>query len=215
MSASGFDRLARIYLPLERIAFGRDLERARFALLPELRDCRRILVLGDGDGRGLERLASLATGARIHSLDLSPGMLACAQRRCGRFGDRLRFEAADIRTAILPDQRYDAVVTCFFLDCFTPAELAEIVPRIAASLRPGARWLWSDFVLPDKGPARWRAQAWLTVMYAFFRWETGIRARKLPPAESAIRSLGFQPVTRVDLQWGLLRSIVFSHPASA
>ena len=35
-SARGFDRLARVYRPLELLAFGRGLERARFALLDRL-----------------------------------------------------------------------------------------------------------------------------------------------------------------------------------
>src|SRR5690606_35643402 len=48
---AGFVRVARIYHALERLAFGRALERARFALLPALAGCRDVLVLGDGDGR--------------------------------------------------------------------------------------------------------------------------------------------------------------------
>ncbi|MFI5356043.1 MAG: hypothetical protein ACHQ4G_01785, partial [Opitutales bacterium] len=55
-----FGRLAAIYQPLEFLALGRDLERARFTLLPHLRDCTRILVPGDGDGRCLARLAAIA-----------------------------------------------------------------------------------------------------------------------------------------------------------
>ena len=63
---SGFDRLARSYRTLELLAFGRDLERARFAWLPALADRKSILVLGEGDGRCLARLAALAPAARIH-----------------------------------------------------------------------------------------------------------------------------------------------------
>lgn len=52
-SSRSFDRLARIYRVLELAAFGRDLERARFELLPHLRGAQAILIVGEGDGRCL------------------------------------------------------------------------------------------------------------------------------------------------------------------
>jgi hypothetical protein len=50
-SGSGFDRLASAYRALEFLAFGGDLERARFAYLDRLASSRDILLLGEGDGR--------------------------------------------------------------------------------------------------------------------------------------------------------------------
>src|SRR6185437_1080687 len=46
-----FDRLARVYRWMEWLSFGPYLSRCRRAFLPQLRDARRALVLGDGDGR--------------------------------------------------------------------------------------------------------------------------------------------------------------------
>jgi ubiquinone/menaquinone biosynthesis C-methylase UbiE len=80
-SAANFDRLARIYRALEFVAFGRDLERARYCFLDQLASCRDILVLGEGDGRCLARLVHVAPAARIHCVDASAAMLACAARR--------------------------------------------------------------------------------------------------------------------------------------
>ena len=62
---ANFDRLAGIYRLLEFLAFGRDLERARFRLLETLAECHSVLVLGEGDGRCLARLARVAPEARI------------------------------------------------------------------------------------------------------------------------------------------------------
>lgn len=209
-----FDRLVGLYRPLELLAFGHDLERARFTWLPELRDCRRILVLGDGDGRGLARLAGLAPAAAIDSFDLSAAMLARARQRVGSAADRIQFRQADLRRAELPARHYDAVVTCFFLDCFDETEIEPVIARIAASLQPGARWLWSDFVLPPRGPARWRARVWLATMYFFFRWQTGISASELPPSEALIAAAGFRPRATCTWQWGMLRSTVFATTAA-
>jgi ubiquinone/menaquinone biosynthesis C-methylase UbiE len=215
-SARSFDRLARIYRVLEYGAFGRDLERARFGLLGRLAGCRDILVLGEGDGRCLARLVRHAPEARIDCFDISPAMIARAGRRLPPgTGDRVTFRCADLLTAELPDKRYDAVVTLFFLDCFTSPQTAGLVRRIAARLRPGALWLWADFTLPPRGLARWRARVWVAVLYFFFRWQTALPARALPPAEALILAAGFRREDERSFQFGLVRAALFSQPGSA
>lgn len=212
MSTSrSFDRLAGIYRVLEYAAFGRDLERARFAHLDRLRECRSILVLGEGDGRCLERLVSAAPSAHIDCLDLSSAMLARAARRlAGReAATRVDFRQADLLTESLPQGNYDAVVTFFFLDCFTAVQAESVMARIKTSLQPGALWLWADFSLPDRGMARWRARVWLALLYAYFRWQTGLAARELPPVESFFTKHNFRRTACRTSQWKLLRSEVW------
>lgn len=212
-----FDGLARIYRVLEFLAFGRDLERARFCHLAELRDCREILVLGEGDGRCLAQLVRLAPASHVHCIDASAGMLTRAAARLTDDSVRARvsFEHADALTCVLPAAHYDAVVTLFFLDCFTPENAAALITRISASLRPDARWVFADFSLPVRGWARWRAQLWLTGLYAFFRWRTGLAARALPPSEALLVTAGWRERHRTTLQHGLLTSAVFRREDSA
>ncbi len=212
MSTGGFDRLARWYRALEFLAFGRDLERARFAFLGRLAGCREILLLGEGDGRCAERLAALAPAARILCVDSSPGMIARATRRleaCGAAG-RVSFACADLRSFSPEEGRFDAVATLFVLDCFGAGDAAALVSRVGHALRPGALWLYADFALPPAGFARLRARAWLTLLYAFFRWEAGIEARVLPPSETLLVQAGWMPSACVELQGGLLRSCLYA-----
>lgn len=213
---ASFDRLAGVYRALEYLAFGRDLERARFGLLGRLRDCEAILVLGEGDGRCLAQLVRAAPRARIHCVDASAAMLARAAARAQGAGaaERVTFQCADIFQAELPPGAYDAAVTLFFLDCFSPEQTGEIVRRVQRSLRPGAGWLFADFVLPPRGLARLRARLWLRGLYLFFRWQTGLRTRALPPAEEILRAAGFRPEAVRDYQWGLVRSTFMSQPGS-
>ncbi|MEP6593722.1 MAG: class I SAM-dependent methyltransferase, partial [Acidobacteriota bacterium] len=187
MTDSNFDRLARVYRLLELAAFGHDLERARFCLLDRLASCTRILVLGEGDGRALARLLGVAPGAQVHCVDISPAMLARASTRLPE-ADRARvvFHQMDALSSPLPPGPFDAVTTMFFLDCFTEAQVRDLVPAIAATLAPEATWLWADFRMPERGWARLRARASIALLYAFFRWQTGIPARRLPPAEEII-----------------------------
>lgn len=212
--SGNYDRVARVYRAFEYAAFGRDLERARFSLLPGLADCATLLIIGEGDGRLLQKLLQLNARAAMHCLDLSPAMLARARQRIGAEAARVQFQVADIRSTVLPAKHYDAVVTCFVLDCFSAEDCAAIIARIVPALRPGSRWLWADFVLPPSGLRRLRARLWLAVLFSCFRWATRQTVRELPPAETLITAAGFQPLDQRGFQGGLLRSVLFSQPGS-
>jgi SAM-dependent methyltransferase len=216
MSRDGasFDRLARWYRAIEFAAFGGDLERARFAFLGRLAPCREILLLGEGDGRCAARLAALAPAARILCVDSSPRMLERAKRRLASTADagRVGFTCADLRSFVPEAGKFDAVATFFVLDCFGPDEVAAIVARASAALRPGAQWLFADFVLPPRGFARARARAWLALLYAFFRWETGLRVSALTPSEEILQRAGWFPLDSCDYQGGMVRSAVLIAP---
>lgn len=206
----GFDRVARVYHALERLAFGSTLERARFAHLTALTGCRDVLVLGDGDGRCVARVASMLPEARIRCVDGSAGMLARLQARLTP-SDRARIscEQADIRTVALPARSYDAVLTMFVLDCLTDEEVARLAPRVAAALRPGGQWLFADFSIPARGWRRLRARLWVALLYAFFRWTAGLAVSSLPASEAHIREAGLTPGSTLTFQQGLIRSVLF------
>lgn len=206
----GFDRLARVYRWLEVVAFGGSLAGARVRFLDRLAGRRRILIFGEGDGRCLARLVRVAPEARITCVDASGAMLA---RAAGRLETsqraRVEFVQADAQDVALPSAAFDAVITLFFLDCFTDATVRRLVARTAAALEPGALWLFADFALPARGWRRVRAQIWVGFLYAFFRWETGIEARRLPDMTGAINAAGFRIEADDTRQLGLLRSAVF------
>lgn len=208
-SRAGFDRLARCYRLLEFAAFGSALERARFEYLGRLAGSRDVLLLGEGDGRCAERLAALAPGARIHCVDASPGMIGRASRRLAGSGGRVTFECADILGFVPRPGGYDAVATFFVLDCLDEAAVASVVGRVGAALRPGAQWLFADFVLPPRGAARVRARIWISLLYGFFRAAAGLRASALPPSEDILMRAGWDLARSRDYQSGLLRSSVY------
>lgn len=216
MTSPDFDGLARIYRVLEFAAFGRDLERARFCFLDRLAARNRILVCGEGDGRALARLAAIAPHAEIHCIDVSANMIARASARL-RSADRSRviFHHIDALTSPLPTGPFDAVTTMFFLDCFTEDQLRELVPRIAATLSPAAQWLWADFRMPERSWSRLRARATIALLYAFFRWQTGIPARQLPPAEAIIAAAKFVSYECIDRQGGMIRTRLFTRSGDA
>lgn len=214
--AAGFDRVAAVYRLLERLAFGRQLERARFAHLGALRPCRNILIVGDGDGRCLEMVLRVAPEATITSIDASGAMQAMARRRveAADAGARVTFERADIRTMPLPPAHYDAVLTMFVLDCFPPDEAAAVVGRLAAAVTAAGQWLFADFAVPARGWRRLHGRVQVALLYAFFRWQTGIGASALPPSEALIDGRGFRCRDVQESRAGSIRSVWFGRPSA-
>jgi len=197
------DRLAGWYRWIEYLAFGRALERARFAFLNRLAGARRVLVLGEGDGRALQRMLAIAAGARFDVVETSGEMIALARARVGD-SERVRFFRQDALASALPEKSYDAVVTFFFLDCFTEGELRDLLGRIADRLAPGAIWMMSDFTTE----AGWHARVWIWVMYRFFNVTTGLRARALPPIEKLLSEIGMRRTEVQRRRWGMIVSEV-------
>ncbi len=213
--SGGFDAVARAYQALEFLAFGRDLERARFAQIAHLTHCRELLILGDGDGRFAQRVATIYPEIRLHCVDHSATMLALARERVQTVPnpERIRFTRADATTVTLGPESYDAVTTLFFLDCFTDPEVTSLVAKVSAALRPRATWLFADFRIAPRGFARLRSRVWVGFLYGFFRLTTDIRARRLPQSEAAIEAAGFRREASADFQAGLLRSAAFVRAA--
>ncbi len=205
-----YDRLARPYRALEFLAFGRDLERARFCNLDRLGGCRNLLVLGEGDGRCLARTLELWREVQVTCVDASSAMLRRAAGRLdGRDRARVYFVQSDARDFRPAPRSYDGILTLFFLDGFTNGEVRDLIERVRPSLRADALWLVADFASPPRGLARWRARAWLAVLYRFFRWTTGLRVCRLPATEILLAQAGFRCLAERTFQWGLIRSSVF------
>ncbi len=199
-----FDRLAPHYDWLEALTAGGRLQRARTAWLGELAGCRRILSAGEGHGRFAAACAARFPAAEITCVEASPRMLDRARKKTSPTTN-IRWLCGDL-LAWAPDGKYDAVVTCFFLDCFPPEKLAAVVAKLAACATADAVWLVVDFSLPPQGLARWRAQAVHSLMYAFFRRAVALPARRLTPPDPLLQAHGFRLAARREAEWGLLHA---------
>ena len=209
-----FDRVAGAYRWLEYLAFGPALQRARTAHLGALATCKRILVVGDGDGRCVARLVDLAPRAHVHVIDTSERMLHLAARRLPAHArGRATFERIDVRGFDPGHEPWDAILTMFVLDCFTTEDVNRLARRLAPALRPGGLWLFADFVVPPHGWRRLRARLWLALLYRFFRWQAGLEVSEPPASEAALESAGLVAVDVHDRQAGLLRSVSYRRPA--
>ncbi len=211
------DRIARWYRLCEYLIFGRGLERRRFEYLERLSGTRNALLLGDGDGRFTAEFVKRNPLAQVDSVELSPRMLALAQARLRTLkpdSELVRFFLADARTIHLECQ-YDLIVTHFFLDCFTAAELQVLLARISQHCSPGAKWIVSEFSLPDSGLRRVAAAALIRIMYFFFRITTGLKVNRLPEYAPVLKDNGFRIIHRCSTAGGLLVSELWEYAPPA
>jgi hypothetical protein len=195
--APNFDRVAKLYRPLEYLTLGRALERCRLRFLPDLASCTRALVFGDGDGRFLARLLHQNPHLHADAVDTSAVMLRLLLTRCHPASTRLRTHQTDALTfaPVLPAIPYDLVVTHFFLDCLTQPEVETLASRVAPSLSPDALWLVSDFRIPS-GPWALPARLLVRGLYLAFRILTDLRVTTLPNHEAALTRSG---LTRIAI----------------
>lgn len=204
IASPNFDRIARPYQMLEYLTLGRWLERTRLYFLPRLHSVRNALVLGDGDGRFLAELLAANPGLRATAIDTSATMLELLRKRCAPYTDRLRTLQIDaLDYAPDGDARYDLVVSHFFLDCLTEAQVTELVGRLAPALRAQALWLVSDFQIPT-GTLRVPVIAIVRALYLTFRVLTGLRVTRLPDHAAIFVRAGFARIEQQQFLGGLL-----------
>lgn len=192
---------------------GRALERRRFEFLPAMTDARRVLVLGEGDGRFLAALLGVNDRARIDVVDNSGKMLALAERRARADGNRVCFHRADARSWVPPvNAHYDLIVTHFFLDCFGDDDLGPMVRRFAEAASRTCRWVVSEFHQPEQGFPAWRARLWIGALYRLFGWATGLSMRRIPDYGRPLTENGFRRKKLIVRELGLLVSELWERP---
>jgi SAM-dependent methyltransferase len=204
LDSPNFDPIARPYRWLEYLTLGLTLQHCRLHHLPNLLQQKNALILGDGDGRFLSRLLATNPSLRVDAVDTSETMLQLLRSRCEAAAPnpttQLNTHQTDALTFSTPNpEKYDLVVTHFFLDCLTQPDLEALISRTAPTLTPKALWLLSDFRIPP-GPMSLPAKIFVRTLYFAFRLLTGLRTTHLPDHSTALTNAG---LTRISFHHSL------------
>lgn len=170
---ANFNSISPFYDGLERLVFGDTLNRATRYFLGTLSPNDKILILGGGNGHILSWLDELNIPLGVTYVENAAKMME-ASRRKGPFSTiKVDFVMEDAKLFV-SDRIFDVVLTPFFLDCFSDAELARHGTRWTGMLRKGGCWIFTDFVNGSK------YQFMIPLMYGFFRIAARLQTSKLP-----------------------------------
>jgi hypothetical protein len=118
----------------------------------------------------------------------------------------VQFKQMDALDWIPPSEKFDLVVTNFFLDCFRPGQLQKLVPLLTESATAEAVWLLVDFRVQESGWRRWHAKIILATLYAFFKLTTALTANRPTPPDKFLTNDGFELVDRRLASFGFAHS---------
>jgi SAM-dependent methyltransferase len=212
-----FDRVAAYYHWLETLLAGNLMQRCRTTFLARTNHCRRALLAGEGTGKFLVELLRTNPQIQVVCIEHSAGMIEQIRQRlaaAGQDGLRVEFQQMDALHWVPPTEKFDLVVTNFFLDCFGREQLQQLVPSLASSATDDALWLLADFCVPERGWRRWRAESIIALLYVFFRLTTSLSARRLTPPDHFLAQSGFDLKDRRLISFGLTHSDLWQRTIS-
>jgi len=153
--AKHYDLFVRIY-PL--IGLRMETYRSRAVELLRLKRGDLVVELGCGTGLNFSRiLKQIGPEGRLIGVDLTPGMLACAQERVKCSGwKNIELVQSDITKYNLPE-RVNAVLSVGVFGFV--AEYDRVIKAISCALVPGGRLVIGD----GKKPERW--PSWLLKLF--------------------------------------------------
>lgn len=201
---NGFNSIAWAYDRLGRIVFGDSILRAQRHFLDRLPAGGKILFIGGGTGEILPELIHLRPETEIWFVEASSEMIEKTKARISQ-DDRVIFihgTEANIPAAV----EFNAVITNFFLDLFSPIRLTSVIEKIDAAVCHEGLWLCADFCNNDR---KFWKRVTLMVMYVFFRLTARIEAKFLPPWQHLLQGKGYSNEESKQFFNDFICSVVF------
>lgn len=164
MALATYQRIARLYdlldLPFEHGRY-RPLRRALWQGLSG-----RILDAGAGTGRNM---AYYPPGSDVTGIDLSPAMLARAQKRRDHLGLSVPLREMDVRKTDFPDDHFDAAVATFLFCVLEPDDQLPALKELARIVKPGGEIHILEYAYSQDPTRRFVMRLWSP----WVRWAYG------------------------------------------
>ena len=209
MKKKNFDGVASIYLFLETITFGNQLQKCRTSMISHLTNSKQVLVLGEGNGRFLEAFCKANPLAELLVIDESPRMLDLAKRRIANanppINNQIEFRCANVFEILPLSGTFDLIVCNFFLDCFTSSEIGHLLGLFRQMLLESGSLVVGDFRKPHSIFGKFI----LKIMHVFFKKTAGISATELTDLHAMLLESSFQKTVEKKLFFGFLNSSIW------
>lgn len=200
-----YDDVAPFYDRLSKFVFGSAVLRAHQYLINAIPADSAVLIIGGGSGFILEEIAKKCDGGlQITYVDNSKKMIdLSAKRNAGN--NRVTYINQSVSNIDFP-QKFDVVITPFFLDNFSEKSIKIIYNKIDSFLKPQGLWLFADFQL-DKN-VFWQ-KLMLQIMYLFFRIFCNIEASQLPDFGFHFRQYNYQLILKKTFYRNFIQAEIY------
>jgi ubiquinone/menaquinone biosynthesis C-methylase UbiE len=205
---NNYDNIAKYYDFLSRLVFRTTQRDAQTALLPFIEKNSTVLIAGGGTGWILEEMAKTCpAGLHIYYVEISANMIALAKERKYQ-----QHEVTFINIAVEDfggqlSNTFDVIMTPFLFDNFSKERTRPVFIHLHNMLRPGGKWLFTDFHYQQVAPL-WQ-RVLLRSMYVFFRILCRLEADALADIEPLFRDHHYTALYEAFYFRKFIRSAVY------
>lgn len=166
----------------------------------DLKPGERVLEIGFGTGNEIVDLAeAVGASGRVCGVDISPGMLAVAQRKLSQksLAAAIDLRVADARQLPHADGSFDAAYASFTLELFPEEDVPIVLAELRRVLRPGGRLGVVSMAQVKPGAKASYLERTYLWMHRHFPHFVDCRCIDVP---AVVTAAGFRVVKQVDLE---------------
>lgn len=168
---------------------------------PRLFECLSGSILDAGVGTG-RNMPFYPKSAKMVSIDLSPAMLARAERRRDRLGLDVTLEQMDVAHTSFSDHSFDATVATFLFCVLPPEHQVPALRELARICKPGGEIRILEYVYSQDPFRRFVMRLWAP----WVRWAYGAAFDRA--TESYLAKAGLEAVETRFLYKDIIKLIV-------
>ncbi len=205
MDYNQYDYIARIYDPLAKLVLGKAYSESKHQYLEQIKEGDKVLYLGGGTGGNLAEMANrVGTSGSVCFVEASKVMMDLAWKKVPpEIRDRVVWMYEN-DFEWLPKEKFDVVVTQYFLDILPDKEIQNLFQEIEERTKDSSLWIFSDlFETREK-------KRLLSLMIGFFNWVSNNPRKSLPDYFQYFESSGWEVKSQSEFEDGWIKCILFS-----
>ena len=129
--------------------------------MAQIRNGESILEVAVGTGNVFKQIVSINENGRNEGIDLSPEMLARAERRLKKHSSNYSLKVADAYSLPYPNDSFDLIINNYMFDLLPEGDFSQVLMEFKRVLKPGGR-----LVITSMTPGRrWYNRTWDWLIY--------------------------------------------------
>lgn len=198
-----YNRIASVYDLICRLVFGSSIVDAQKAYLGRLPKEGKVLFIGGGSGLLLKELVLIRPLLEIDYIDSSAKMIRSSRSMLKNLRHKVEFIKGNENS--IPSEKYDAIITFFYLDLFEFNYRKSVFKTLNQKLKNKGLWLISDF----NKPRNWHQKFLEKLMFCFLEIMTGIESRGIENYQELFHGSSFDKLEETQYFSGFIFSSIY------